>query len=172
MHALVSQFSCSLGTKQPFPLAVPATFNASKHKRESCYLSKVIAQDQLLFANLDWSIPAPTLISSPLEHYLNILANSCHTGAIEDLHVHLISPLILAAMTATTKEDNSTWWQAMNGPYAKEFWMVAVIKIETLKCIKAWTVVSCTEDLTYVLPSTWTFKIKRYPDGTVKKFKG
>jgi hypothetical protein len=49
------------------------------------------------------------------------MANSCHS-AIEDLHVHLISPLILAAKTVATKEDNPTWWQAMNGPYAKEFW--------------------------------------------------
>jgi hypothetical protein len=121
---------------------------------------------------LDWSIPdTPTLIASPLERYLNIMANSCHTGTIKDLHVHLILPLILAAKTAATKEDNPTWWQTMNGPYAKEFWKAAVIEIETLECIKAWTVVSCTEDITNVLPSTWAFKIKRYPDGTVKKFK-
>ena len=99
------------------------------------------------------------------------MANSCHAGAIEDLHVHLILPLILAAKTAATKEDNPTWWQTMNGPYAKEFWKAAVIEIETLECIKAWTVVSCTEDITNVLPSTWAFKIKRYPDGTVKKLK-
>jgi hypothetical protein len=83
---------------------------------------KVIAQDRLLFANSDWSIPdTPTLIASPLERYLNIMANSCHTGATKDLHVHLVLPLILAAKTAATKEDNPTWWQAMNGPYAKEF---------------------------------------------------
>jgi hypothetical protein len=29
-----------------------------------------------------------------------------------------------------------------------------------------------TDDITNVLPSTWAFKVKRYPDGTVKKFKG
>jgi hypothetical protein len=52
-HALVSQFLCSLGTKQPSPLAIPAKFNASICKLESLYLSKVIAQDRLLFANLD-----------------------------------------------------------------------------------------------------------------------
>jgi hypothetical protein len=103
-------------------LAIPVKFNASKRKLESLYLSKVIAQDGLLFANLDWSIPdTSTLIASPLERYLNIMANSCHTGAIKDLHDHLISPLILATKTAATKEDSPTWCQAMNGPYAKEF---------------------------------------------------
>ncbi len=30
----------------------------------------------------------------------------------------------------------------------------------------------CTHDITNVLPSTWAFKVKRYPDGLVKKFKG
>jgi hypothetical protein len=64
------------------------------------------------------------------------MANSCHTGAIEDLHVHLISPPIHAAKTAAKKEDNPTWWQAMHGPYAKEFWKAAVIEIDTLECIK------------------------------------
>jgi len=60
----------------------------------------------------------------------------------------------------------------MNGPYAEEYWIAVQIEIETLKRIKAWTVVPRTDDITNVLPSTWAFKVKRYPYGTVKKFKG
>ena len=60
----------------------------------------------------------------------------------------------------------------MNGPYAEEYWKAAQIEIETLEKIKAWTVVPRTDDITNVLPSTWAFKVKRYPDGTIKKFKG
>jgi hypothetical protein len=172
-HALVAQFTCTLGAKQPSPLAIPTQHNASRRKLESLYLAKVTAQDRLLFANLDWSVPnTPTLLASPLERYLIIMASKCDTGAIEDLHVQMISPMILAAKTAATKEDNPTWWQAMNGPYAEEYWKAAQIEIETLERIKAWTVVPRTDDITNVLPSTWAFKVKRYPDGTVKKFKG
>jgi hypothetical protein len=117
-HALVAQFSCTLGAKQPSPLAIPNQNNASKHKLESLYLAKVAAQDRLLFANLDWSVPnTPTLMASPLERYLIIMANKCETGAIEDLHVQMISPMIHAAKTAAAKEDNPTWWQVVNGPY-------------------------------------------------------
>ena len=159
-HALVTQFSCTLGAKQLSPLAIPNHINLSKHKLESLYLAKVTSQDCLLFANLDWSVPnTPTLLASPLERYLIILANKCNTGAIEDLHVQMISPLILAAKTAASKEDNPTWWQAMNSPYAEEFWKAVQIEIETLKRIKAWTVVPHTDNI-HVLPSTWAFKVK------------
>ena len=68
--------------------------------------------------------------------------------------------MILAAKTAATKEDNPTWWQAMNGTYAEEFWKSAQIEIVTLERIKAWTVVSHKDDITNVLPSTWAFKLK------------
>ena len=60
----------------------------------------------------------------------------------------------------------------MNGPYAEEFWKATQIEIETLERINAWTVVPHTDDITNVLPSAWAFKVKRYPDGTVKKIKG
>ncbi len=86
--------------------------------------------------------------------------DKCDTGAIEDLDVQTISPLILAAKTAATKDDNPTWWQAMNGPYAKEFWKATQIEIETLKKINVWSVISHTDDITNVLPSTWAFKVK------------
>jgi hypothetical protein len=100
------------------------------------------------------------------------LADKCGTGNIEDLLVQMLLPLILAAKTATSKEDNPTWWQDMNGPYAEEYWIAAQLEIETLEKIKAWTIVPRTDDITNFLPSTWAFKVKRYPDGTVMKFKG
>jgi len=137
-HALVTQFPCTLGAKQPSPLAIPHQHNASRYTLESLYLAKVTAQDRLLFANLDWFVPnTPTLLASPLERYLIIMANKCDTDSIKDLHVQNLSPMILAAKTTATKEDNPTWWQAMHGPYAKEYWVVMQIEIENLKIIKA-----------------------------------
>jgi hypothetical protein len=85
-------------------LAISNHSNASKRKLESLYLAKVTTQDRLLFANLDWSFPnTPTLLASPLDRYLCILADKCGTGNIEDLHVQMLSPLILAAKTAASK---------------------------------------------------------------------
>jgi hypothetical protein len=137
-HALITQYQCSFGSKQPSPLAIVDTSQASKRKLESFYLAKVTSQDRLLFANLDWSIPdTPSLFSSPLEGYPSVLANSCGTGTLQDFILHIISPLILAAKTASTKEDNPNWWQAMNGPCAKEYWKAAQVEIETLERIQA-----------------------------------
>jgi hypothetical protein len=64
----------------------------------------------------------------------------------------MILPLILVAKTAATKDDNPTWWQAMNGPDVKEFWKAAQIEIDTLEKINAWTVAPQTDDITNVLP--------------------
>ena len=60
----------------------------------------------------------------------------------------------------------------MNDPFAEEFWIATQIEIETLEKSNAWTVVPHTDDITNILPSTWAFKVKQYPDGTIKKFKG
>jgi hypothetical protein len=59
----------------------------------------------------------------------------------------------------------------MNSSYTKEYWKATQIEIETLERIQAWAVVTCTNDITYLLPSTWAFKVKRDPDGSVNKFK-
>ena len=44
-HALVTQFSCTLGAKQPSPLAIPHQHNAPRCTLESLYLAKVTDQD-------------------------------------------------------------------------------------------------------------------------------
>ena len=60
---------------------------------------------------------------------------------------------------------------AMNGPFALEFWKTCEVELDTLENeMKTWTYVEQTPDMR-VLPSTWALKIKRFPDGEVKKFK-
>ena len=43
-------------------------------------------------------------------------------------------------------------------------------EIEALESMKAWEVVDQEDDMN-VIRSTWAFKLKRYPDGLIKKFK-
>ena len=59
----------------------------------------------------------------------------------------------------------------MNGPLADGYWEAASKEIETLKGMEVWDVVPRLESMN-VLPSTWAFKCKRYPDGKVRKLKG
>ena len=58
----------------------------------------------------------------------------------------------------------------MNGQFADEYWEAAVTEIETLEFMKAWEVVEQQDDMN-VFRSTWVFKLKRYPDGLIKRFK-
>jgi hypothetical protein len=78
------------------------------------------------------------------------------------------TPQALAAKAAD--EDNPNWAQAMNGPNKDGFWEACLKEFETLTAMKTWDVVK-RESWMNVLPGTWAFKIKRYPDGLVKKLK-
>ena len=108
------------------------------------------------------------------------LARFCHLAAVDsgysgtssDLVVEWLHPLLLAAKANANKEDYPNWWQAMNGPFAEEFWQAAVLEIETLEKMDtwAWDVVERTDDME-PLPTTWAMRIKRFPDGLIKKMK-
>jgi hypothetical protein len=59
----------------------------------------------------------------------------------------------------------------MNHPDADGFWKAANDEIKTLtKTMKVWDEVP-RESWMNVLPSTWAFWIKRFPDGMICKFK-
>ena len=58
----------------------------------------------------------------------------------------------------------------MNGKFSQEYWKDMCVEVETLEKMDAWTVVERTPEMN-VLPSTWAFCCKRYPDGLIKKFK-
>ena len=59
----------------------------------------------------------------------------------------------------------------MHGPYADAFRDAMQIEFDTLDDqMGAWDIVE-REPQMNVLSSTWTFKIKRYPDGRIKKLK-
>lgn len=126
-----------------------------------------------MLSMMDWSVPSiRELFDSGLGRFIGFAAKECgYSGSVKDLLVNWIHPMLLQAKSAASKEDNPNWFQAMNGPFADEYWKAACKEIETLEGIDAWEVVE-REDHMNVLPSTWAFKCKRFPDGTIKKFKG
>ena len=85
--------------------------------------------------------------------------------------VDYADPRLLQAKASKYNEDNPSWEMAMNGPFADNFWKAAQVELDTLENdMKTWDYVKRTPGM-HVLPSTWAFKIKRFPDGLVKKFK-
>ena len=77
-------------------------------------------------------------------------------------------PMALAAKA--NDRDKPNWNQAMNGPYRKGFWDACKVEYNTLQDMDVWDLVD-REPWMIVLPGTWAFKIKWYPDGLVKKLK-
>ena len=81
------------------------------------------------------------------------------------------SPLALAAKTTDADADTFTFQEAMNHPESDGFWQAAKKELETLtKTMDVWDEVD-REPWMNVLPSTWAFRIKRFPNGLIRKFK-
>jgi hypothetical protein len=82
-----------------------------------------------------------------------------------------MEPHILQAKMRKSDPDNPTWTKAMNSPEADQWWAACETEMQTLEQdLNAWKLVK-RESWMKVIPSTWAFKLKRYPDGSVKKFK-
>ena len=84
-------------------------------------------------------------------------------GTLDSFHALLLS-------VKANAEDNPTWNKATNGPVSEGFWKAMDIELDILTRKDAWTVVDRIDDMN-VLESTWAFKVKRYPDGTIRKLK-
>jgi hypothetical protein len=118
------------------------------------------------FQGLDWHKAVNLLRSHDAKKVLTLLdslRNPDNPELFEDW-----TPMALAAKAAD--EDMPTWTQAMNGPNRDGFWDACKIEVETLEDMDTWDVVD-RESWMNVLPSTWAFKVKRFPSGLVKKLK-
>lgn len=130
-------------------------------------------------------------LRSPFPQYLHrdtlldcsILQHQWPTASCDDLHGFvsfdhdsltplvrdIIDPRILQA--AKYSADILSYDDAMRGPFQAEFYQAAREELHTLvNTFKCWELVPRLPHMK-VLPCTWNFRIKRYPDGSVKKFK-
>ena len=58
----------------------------------------------------------------------------------------------------------------MSGSFADEYWKEAFTDIDKLEKMGAWYVFDSTGYMN-IIDSTWLFKIKRFPDVQINKFK-
>jgi Reverse transcriptase (RNA-dependent DNA polymerase)./Integrase core domain. len=73
-------------------------------------------------------------------------------------------------ISKASADDNPRFEQAMNGPNAEGFWEASAKEISTLQALNTWSQVK-KESWMNVISSTWAFKIKRFPDGLIRKLK-
>ncbi len=88
------------------------------------------------------------ILGSPLASFITFAANKCgYSGTAKDLIVNWVHPLFLKAKAKASKQDNPNWFQAMNGPFADEYWKAACKEIQTLEDMGAWDIVNRMDDL-------------------------
>ena len=86
----------------------------------------------------------------------------------EDLTMEDFPELAFAKMSS--EQDNPRFDQAMNGPNSKGFWEASAKEVATLQNIGTWEQVKRKPEMN-VIQSTWAFRIKRFPDGLIRKLK-
>jgi hypothetical protein len=117
-------------------------------------------------AKLDWTKSVASIQSRDARVLLSRLddATDCDTGLVDsDYH-----PMLLAAKMSS--EDTPNWNEATGGEHSMGYWEAMQVEYDVLIEKKAWIEVDRTPDMN-VLPSTWAFRCKRFPDGNVKKLK-
>jgi hypothetical protein len=100
------------------------------------------------------------------------LLTSVDTLGLESLHPAIIQ--YPAALKANKKDPDSPMFQeAMTGPYQEEFLEAMRTEVSELESHNCWDVVSVAKvpEGAKVIPTMWVFKIKRYPDGRIRRFK-
>ena len=131
------------------------TWQSTKYKDET-WLAEVYAEsDEKLFQQD--------------EHlaYLAALAFDMETGLLD-----VTSPMIYAAARKRKDPDTPDYALAMSGDDKEEYLVAMHKEITELKAKDTWSVVPRSDAESHnILPSTWAFKKKRYPDGRARKFK-
>jgi hypothetical protein len=85
-----------------------------------------------------------------------------------------IQPHVLAAKSSVLDPDSPSFVEATQGPFQEKWWEAMELEVDTLENdLQAWELVpiSSVPKTHNIIQSTWAFRIKRFPDGLVKKFK-
>jgi transposase InsO family protein len=115
--------------------------------------------------SLDWETTTSKLKSTDFERFLACV--EAHLDPVTE-ELDYWHPLLL--MMKANALDNPNWHQATTGMDADGYWNAMDKELFTLNAKDAWDEVDRSPEMK-VLPSTWAFKCKRFPDGLVKKLK-
>jgi hypothetical protein len=87
----------------------------------------------------------------------------------QDLNtVEEYNPALLRSKAS--EDDNPTYEQAMSGPNKERYSQAAKKEVDTLVKKGSWEVLT-NKNWMHVLPSTWAFTCKRFPDGIIRNLK-
>ncbi len=106
-------------------------------------------------------------------NYLYALLLDPDLGLMDNMSHELLTACPKLLKSKGNDPDLPTFQQAMTGSYRQEFLDAMQVEIKELEAHNTWIVVKMSEvpKSANILPCTWVFRIKRYPDGRLRKFK-
>lgn len=125
------------------------------------FRGEVLNQQRL--STLRWNELLTSVKKGTYGALLTELRRNSPDGFIEEWN-----PSLLA--TKANAEDHPTYEEAMNGPLAAGFKKACEIEYNTLVDKDCWEVVDRPKGRS-VISSTWALRVKRYPDGSMRKLK-
>ena len=126
----------------------PTATHLSKHNLKYGHrLARRKKLDDMTMTAMVFDVPTvEELMKSPLAKFITSENDCGYGGNTKDLVVNWFHQLLLKPKTTASKEDNPTWWEAMCGPFADEYWEAAVTEIDTQEAMDAWGVAGLTEE--------------------------
>jgi hypothetical protein len=97
--------------------------------------------------------------------YQDLLRFDFDSNALDD-----VDPMCLVS-NVNKDTDTLRYHEAMLDKDAEGFKKAMVDEIKSLQSFEVWDLIERKLVTTKILPSTWTFRKKRHPDGTIKKLK-
>lgn len=120
---------------------------------------------------LDWGNAVSYLMNESITPNGNARRFFAEMDVLQDpLSLELDDFPTFGFISKASADDNPRFEQAMNGPNAEGFWEAGAKEISTLQALNTWTQVK-RQSWMNVISSTWAFKIKRFPDGLIRKLK-
>jgi hypothetical protein len=125
------------------------------------------SQDVLFFASIDWDKPSTT---DELARFESILEINC---LAEDDTINEFHPLMFAAKANDQDSPSLRDILALPEGREKEDWIDAMyLELDQLQDKGTFEIVNRSEAQNrQIVPSTWVFKRKRFPDGSIMKLK-
>lgn len=117
-------------------------------------------------------LAASSLLSQHMIH-LRALGTDPHAGFQESFHPCATQSELALKAKKTSDPDLPSIREALTGNHSAEFFKAMDSKIKSLESMGTWEMTerrNLTSD-TKVIPGTWAFRIKRFPDGRLNKFK-
>jgi len=116
-----------------------------------------------------------TVLSPQASHMLayNSIGFDLANGFQEEMHPWTLQAPWALKAKASKDPDLPSVREALSGEYAEEFWKAMETEIKSLEALNTWQLVprSSMPKGARAIPSTWAFRVKRYPDGRLNKFK-